>query len=520
MRTNFICSVNNEAVLKALFKIPDDELTFARAIEVAVEVEEAARCAKETIYGAPPTLHKVEKVKARQASDGDKAQEQREDRCSQCGSRNHSEEQCWVKSATCYSCGRGGHLARNCRAKRGSNATSKGTSGSTRVTTIRANQEPFPPPLQLPVEIQGKKVTLEVDTGAGDNFMSKSLWRQVGKPKLKNCSEPIVSATGDKVPLIGTCEVEVAPCKREHLCEATGEMGEKKIPFYVTTEERLNLLGLSGIDKMAISMDALVREQWTKDETGPNQKSQEKERQVPRAKENKAVHWIKKPPSSFSFKGKEKGVKTAPTPGAEQRQEGRASHERGLGRLANRAKRAQEQGQGAHKAKSEQHNKVQGSQDKVCYKLGKGPLQDKAGAKRDGTRESVQKTSGQRSKTEISRRGRHVYGTTVKTPPKKDPSPSQARLGKTSKTHLQAKGTGQPWRWRVYKQLGQGKDVAEGHRHQDRCCNRQGHWRQERQVRVRAARQAPQQAQERDRQFKRFSGKPQSWWGGVVAAAM
>jgi hypothetical protein len=31
MRTNFICSVNNEAVLKALFKIPDDELTFARS---------------------------------------------------------------------------------------------------------------------------------------------------------------------------------------------------------------------------------------------------------------------------------------------------------------------------------------------------------------------------------------------------------------------------------------------------------------------------------------------------------
>ena len=38
LRTNFICSVKNEAVLKSLFKIKDDELTFARAIEVAVEI--------------------------------------------------------------------------------------------------------------------------------------------------------------------------------------------------------------------------------------------------------------------------------------------------------------------------------------------------------------------------------------------------------------------------------------------------------------------------------------------------
>eukprot|EP00795_Rhopilema_esculentum_P006058 gene6057-biopygen7749 len=35
LRSRFICSVNNEAVLKALFKVKDDELDFARAIEIA-----------------------------------------------------------------------------------------------------------------------------------------------------------------------------------------------------------------------------------------------------------------------------------------------------------------------------------------------------------------------------------------------------------------------------------------------------------------------------------------------------
>ncbi|KAK3729828.1 hypothetical protein RRG08_058147 [Elysia crispata] len=51
MRTRFICSCENEAVLKALFKIKDDDLSFSRAIEIATQIEDAAKCAKETVYG-------------------------------------------------------------------------------------------------------------------------------------------------------------------------------------------------------------------------------------------------------------------------------------------------------------------------------------------------------------------------------------------------------------------------------------------------------------------------------------
>ena len=44
--TRFLCSINNEAVLKALFKINADDLTFTHAIEVADETEDAAKVAK------------------------------------------------------------------------------------------------------------------------------------------------------------------------------------------------------------------------------------------------------------------------------------------------------------------------------------------------------------------------------------------------------------------------------------------------------------------------------------------
>ena len=47
-----MCSVNNNEVLKDLFKINADEPLFNRAIEVAIETEKAVKIAKETVYGS------------------------------------------------------------------------------------------------------------------------------------------------------------------------------------------------------------------------------------------------------------------------------------------------------------------------------------------------------------------------------------------------------------------------------------------------------------------------------------
>ena len=44
LRQRFICFVNNEAALKALFKIKDTELTFARAVQVAIETRRGKGC--------------------------------------------------------------------------------------------------------------------------------------------------------------------------------------------------------------------------------------------------------------------------------------------------------------------------------------------------------------------------------------------------------------------------------------------------------------------------------------------
>ena len=51
-RTRFKCSISKEAVLKAIFKLNDDEVNFEKAIDTAVNVEESAKVAKAQVYGS------------------------------------------------------------------------------------------------------------------------------------------------------------------------------------------------------------------------------------------------------------------------------------------------------------------------------------------------------------------------------------------------------------------------------------------------------------------------------------
>ena len=46
MRTCFICAINNEAVLKSVFREPEEKLTFSKAVNIATEVEEAVKTAE------------------------------------------------------------------------------------------------------------------------------------------------------------------------------------------------------------------------------------------------------------------------------------------------------------------------------------------------------------------------------------------------------------------------------------------------------------------------------------------
>lgn len=253
MRTRFMCSVDNEAVLKALFKIKDDELSFTKAIEIATDIEDAAKCAKETVYGEEtskvskirkfPTANNADaRTKSKKSTDRQKPkQDFPHGTCGRCGSSAHSGKDCKFRTAECRFCKKTGHIERVCLQKKKSHLSKIETIST--VTEIDSV-----PQIKMDLHIQDRNVSFEVDTGAGANFISSDIWHQLGKPHLHEVKDKFQSASKHHLPILGSfrSEVKVNNSSPESVC------------FVVTEVPQLNILGREAIKQLQISVDELL----------------------------------------------------------------------------------------------------------------------------------------------------------------------------------------------------------------------------------------------------------------------
>ena len=116
-----MCFIDNEAVLKALFKAKDDDLTFAKAIEIATQIEDAAKCAKDTMGHSDE--HDVQKVNKRSFKPKFKTKRDFPNRvCGRCG-KSHRGKECRYETATCAFYKRIGHLEKICLSKKRQSVT-------------------------------------------------------------------------------------------------------------------------------------------------------------------------------------------------------------------------------------------------------------------------------------------------------------------------------------------------------------------------------------------------------------
>ena len=255
LRQRFMCSLNNEAVLKALFKIKDDELDFTRAVQVAIEHEDAAKVAKETTYGSKSThpVNKVGKFKTKgssrkgQASSG--SSQNTDIKCYRCGKPSHKAPDCPQKDTKCNFCNTVGHLEAVCRKKQ----QQKGKADVKRITKaelvkaiLGENVPQDTPKLDVSVVIQGQPFMLELDTATTGNFVSVPVWKQLGKPKLDDVSHRYESASKHNLPVLGTFTGLT--------CDPTTG-NETEISYIVTNIPDLNLLGRNAIQALDISVD-------------------------------------------------------------------------------------------------------------------------------------------------------------------------------------------------------------------------------------------------------------------------
>ena len=258
MRTRFMCSVSNEAVLKALFKIKDDELSFTRAIEIATEIEDAAKCAKETVYGDEKSqVSKIRKSSATtklstknfMSTKPQKTpfrQKQKYDfpqgTCGRCGGSSHSGKDCRFRTAECRFCKKTGHIERVCLQKKKSPLSKIETIS----TVTKINKVPQ---LRMDLLLRNRKVNLEIDTGAGANFISTEVWHELGKPSLHKTKDKFQSASKHQMPI-----------QRCFNCDVNREGSPpESVGFVVTEVPHLNILGRSAIQQLGISVDELLQ---------------------------------------------------------------------------------------------------------------------------------------------------------------------------------------------------------------------------------------------------------------------
>ena len=234
LRTKFICSVDNEAVLKTLFKLKDDELKFSNAIRVAQEVEEAAKVAKETVHGQPSTsVQKVYHAKSKTS----KTQEKKT-ACFRCGNSGHFSKACPHIKAICSFCKKTGHLQSVCMSRLRDNKLVK-----QQMKLVHKVQCSVSPIYQT-IRLNDHRIKFEIDSGASDTFCCEATWQTLGKPTLQPVSVQYQVAEGSPLPVVG---------QFQSTASIDGKSPDVTFPVIVTKVPNLNLLGRLAMMKLKLT---------------------------------------------------------------------------------------------------------------------------------------------------------------------------------------------------------------------------------------------------------------------------
>ena len=235
MRTKFICSVDNEAVLKTLFKLKDDELKFSNAIRVAQEVEEAAKVAKETVHGQPSTsVQKVYHAKSKTS----KTQEKKT-ACFRCGNSGHFSKACPHIKAICSFCKKTGHLQSVCMSRLRDNSKLV----KQQMKLVHKVQCSVSPIYQT-IRLNDHRIKFEIDSGASDTFCCEAKWQTLGKPILQPVSVQYQVAEGSPLPVVG---------QFQSTASIDGKSPDVTFPVIVTKVPNLNLLGRLAMMKLKLT---------------------------------------------------------------------------------------------------------------------------------------------------------------------------------------------------------------------------------------------------------------------------
>ena len=220
LRDRFVCGLKNRAIQKKL--LTEKDLTWKLAVDIAHAMESADKQANALrSEGNSSAVHKLEERKHRQPRQNrQRTYDQDSKPCFRCG-ENHSPQSCRFKDQHCRFCKKQGHIERVCKKKKAGGKPRNHDRDPVRYVENEKESTDFgglfhvhesnpEPSIVIPVQINGTKVSMELDTGASVSVMSESTWKEkFSQYKLQPSSVQLKTYSGENLNVLGQLQVNV-----------------------------------------------------------------------------------------------------------------------------------------------------------------------------------------------------------------------------------------------------------------------------------------------------------------------
>jgi hypothetical protein len=264
LAVQFVMGIQDDKLRQQMLQ--RDHASLDNALTQAKQFESILR--ESSRGGSRPTtsseLSLVNQVRSRDK--GDSHQSDRcdgSDQCDRCGGSDHKGNECKHRNTVCNACSKTGHLARVCKSRPDtSQSRSKGKqhhsqkreqmNNSNRIHHVTfdldvIHMRPNCGALgdsryyEVALQINGRSACLKFDSGAAVTMINKTLWHELGRPRLKESTVVCRSFTGQQIPVMGQVAANVI---------YNGKSARLKM---LVSSQGVNLLGRSWIRALQIT---------------------------------------------------------------------------------------------------------------------------------------------------------------------------------------------------------------------------------------------------------------------------
>ena len=247
LRDRLVCGLKSVQIQKKL--LAERDLTFKKAFAQSMQL------AKKEDFETPVCQWTIPSIRSADTSSGHSTGEAVS--CFRCGGK-HFPSGCWARSVQCYECHNKGHLAKMC--------DKKGKIQSTRyleVDSPMSNTEEQSglglytlkskgqggPGFQVQLLLEGKPVSMEVDTGSPLSIVSEVEYKKWFKHlKLQPKQFHLKTYSGESLPLLGEIRVAVKY-----------QTQEMQLPLVVAQGKKPVLLGRNWLEKLNLDWSTIFK---------------------------------------------------------------------------------------------------------------------------------------------------------------------------------------------------------------------------------------------------------------------